>query len=255
MTVVLAAVDESAVADDVLAVGHTFADLLDADLQVLHVRDRDPIAGIVEAGSAPGVALVVIGARRSDDEHRLLGHVALAVVAQLERPVLVVPPAPVPPAGVGSAERRRVQRVLVPLEGSIESSAPVADALEAFHAAGVELVLLHVFDVDTVPRFWDQSSHADESYAAEFASRWCDQPAADLHLRRGAAPEVVVEVARAEEVDLVALAWTRDLGPGRAAVVRAALAGAEVPVLLVPVPAALTDPDRSGPSAGGEPRG
>ncbi len=195
--------------DEVVGLARVFAELLGSDLDVVQVDDVD---GIVEAAAAEDVEAVVIGARGADE-----------VVGRLHCPVLVVPD------GAGPS----IRRALIPLEGSAESSEPVADTLERLHAAGVELVVLHVFDASTVPRFWDQSAHADASYASSFASRWCDQPAAALHLRRGAAPEVVADVARSEEVDLIALAWTQDLSPGRAAVVRAALA-AEVPVLLVP---------------------
>jgi hypothetical protein len=56
-----------------------------------------------------------------------------------------------------------------------------------------------------------------------------------MTLRSGVAEESIADVARDERVDLVALAWSRQLDPGRAKIVRSTLRHAGVPVLLVPV--------------------
>jgi hypothetical protein len=82
--------------------------------------------------------------------------------------------------------------------------------------------------------------YSAESYGAAFVSRWCTEPGVDLHLRRGAAAVEIVHAAIAEGVDMIALVWSQDFGPGRAQVVRAALSQAGVPVLLIPAPQAAS---------------
>jgi hypothetical protein len=56
-----------------------------------------------------------------------------------------------------------------------------------------------------------------------------------LENRVGNAEELVPLVADETAVDIIALGWTQQLAPGRAPIVRAALARAKVPVMLVPV--------------------
>lgn len=254
MSVILAAVDDSDVASPVLTTARTLADQLAGTLRAIHVReppspaagmaaaaaedlditldelDGDPIEALVAAVGVSHAALVVVGARGSPEGPRPCGHVALAVAEQVAAPVLVVPPDGVRDAGAP------LRRAIVPLEGSPESSAAVTVALGALAEAGVEVTVVHVFDADTVPRFWDQSSYAEESFAAEFAARWCADPDVPIRLRRGAAATAVLEVAAAEEADVIALGWSQDLSPGRARTVHAVLDRATVPVLLVPVP-------------------
>jgi nucleotide-binding universal stress UspA family protein len=250
MNRVLAAIDETTAARTVLATAAVFADLLGASVHALHVRDPaarsgtvpaagaapltvvdgDPVTEVIRAVEQPDVTLVVLGATAWPTGPRPVGHVARAVLEAAGKPVVVAPLDGGPPAG------RAIDRALIPLEGTRETSASVADALRQLIGAGVEPVAVHVLDPSTVPRFWDQPSHAAESYAAEFTSRWCTEPGVDLRLRRGAPADEVVRAAVAEGVDLIALVWSQDLGQGRAQVVRAALAQAGVPVLLIPAP-------------------
>ena len=98
-------------------------------------------------------------------------------------------------------------------------------------------MVLHVFDAQTVPKFWDQHAHAGQAWGQEFLARYCALPRARLELRSGAAAEHVVKVAGAEQADMIALAWSQRLEPGRALVVRRAVLDAGVPVMLVPMPA------------------
>jgi len=132
---------------------------------------------------------------------------------------------------------RRIRRVLLPLDGTARSAAAVAEAAERFARGGAELVVLHVFDTQTVPKFWDQQAHAGQAWEQEFLARFCALPGARLELRSGTAAEHVAQVAVAEQADMIALAWSQRLGPGRAAAVRRTIAEAEVPVMLVPMPA------------------
>ena len=152
------------------------------------------------------------------------------VAQRSAKPIVLVP---------AGAQRlpRRIRRVLLPLDGTARSAAAVAEAAERFARGGAELVVLHVFDAETVPKFWDQHAHAGQAWEQEFLARYCALPGARLELRSGTAAEHVAKVAAAEQADMIALAWSQRLEPGRAAAVRRTILEAEVPVMLVPMPA------------------
>jgi hypothetical protein len=152
------------------------------------------------------------------------------VAQQSAKPVVLVP------AAVRDVPSR-IRRVLLPLDGTARSAVAVAEAAERFARGGVELVVLHVFDAATVPKFWDQHAHSGQAWEQEFLARYCALPGARLELRSGAAAEHVVKVAGTERPDMLALAWSQRLEPGRALVVRRAVLDTGVPVLLVPMPA------------------
>jgi len=181
---------------------------------------------VIRALNQPGT---VTGVLAGDEMSRPVWQ---PVAQQSAKPVVLVPAA---------ARRlpRRIRRVLLPLDGTARSAAAVAEAAERFARGGVELVVLHVFDAQTVPKFWDQHAHAGQAWEQEFLARYCALPGARLELRSGAAAEHVVKVAGTEQADMIALAWSQRLDPGRAAAVRRTVLDAEVPVMLVPMPADL----------------
>jgi Universal stress protein family len=152
------------------------------------------------------------------------------VVRDAAKPIVVVPE---------MAERVRpmISRVLVPLDGTPEAAAAVAQAVGLFAGAGIDVVVLHVFDASTVPRFWDQAAHARRAWEEEFMTRFCAQPGARLELRSGTAGQQVLDVAATEGVDLITLGWSQRLDPGRAQTVRRTVLEAAVPVMLVPLAA------------------
>ena len=131
-----------------------------------------------------------------------------------------------------------IGRALIPLDGTPESATAVAKTIRLLAHAGVDLVVLHVFDATTVPKFWDQPGHAAQVWQNEFLARYCDQPGARIRLRSGVLGEHVVDVvdvAATEHVDLIALGWSRRLYEDRAHTIRRTLHDADVPVLVVPI--------------------
>ena len=56
----------------------------------------------------------------------------------------------------------------------------------------------------------------------------------EMELRRGRPARMILETARERDVDMVLLAWSRVLDDVHGAVVYEVLAGAEVPVMLIP---------------------
>jgi hypothetical protein len=156
------------------------------------------------------------------------------VAQQSGKPVVLVP------AGVRDAPPR-ISRVLMPLDGTAQSADAMAVTAGQLARAGVELVVVHVFDSGTVPMFWDQHAHEGWAWGQEFLARYCAQPGARLELRSGPAAEHMLDVAVSERADMIALAWSQQIEPGRALVVRHLVRNADVPVLLVPFAALRQD--------------
>jgi hypothetical protein len=150
------------------------------------------------------------------------------IAQQSAKPVVLVP-------AEAQDQPPRIRRVLLPLDGTAQSA--VAETAEQLACGGAELVVLHVFNIETVPRFWDQHARAGQAWGQEFLARYCALPGARLELRSGAAADHVVKVAGAEQAGMIALAWSQRLEPGRALVVRRTVPDAGVPVLLVPMAA------------------
>jgi hypothetical protein len=208
-------------------VGVALADLLDAGLREIGGRAGRPAkaaaAAVLRELEAPDVLLGVL----ADG----VGHDAMAsrLIRDSTKSLAVVP------ATVRRASPMVISRVLMPLDGTWEAASAVARTSELLAHAGVDLVVLHVFDEATAPRFWDQAAHAREAWAAEFLARYCPHPGVRLELRSGAPGGQVVTAAVEEGADLIALGWSQRLGHDRARTVRRTISAATVPVLLVPV--------------------
>ncbi|HET9188199.1 MAG TPA: universal stress protein [Acidothermaceae bacterium] len=181
------------------------------------------VQGILDDVASADVALIALPYSPGH-----AAHLVTDVIQRCPRPVLVVPVLKRP------LETIEVDRVLVPLNGTALSADTVAEAVDMFCAHGIDVVVLHVFDESTVPKFWDQAEHARKSWAEEFLARFCDRPNARLELRSGAPGANIVDVAVAEHADLIALGWAQNLSPGHARAIRAALANSAIPVLLLP---------------------
>jgi nucleotide-binding universal stress UspA family protein len=246
---VLAALDNSAAAKPVLATAVTLAELFDAELEALHVRDEGdrvaagaaaaagvplreirgvPVERLINAGNRDDVAALVLGARGGRFGKRPLGSTAVAVATSVPKPVAIVPPDATHPG--------RLHRVLVPLEGTVSTSLAPRAVIELARDAHLDVVVLHVLEEDSLPSFTDQPQHEESAWADEFLARYClwGMEAATLEMRVGRREEVVPAVAEEVGADLIALGWTRQLAPGRSPVVQAALART-VPVVLIPV--------------------
>jgi nucleotide-binding universal stress UspA family protein len=150
------------------------------------------------------------------------------VISAAKKPIVVVPP------DVAAAGSQPFHRLLVPLEGSDASSRAVLDGLVPLLADDVELIVLHVFTPDTMPRFLDRPSRDVSTLSREFAARHCP-PASRVELRTGSVSGHVDVLCHAEAADLVVLSWSQTRDPGRATVIRNVLGRATVPILLLPV--------------------
>lgn len=197
---------------------------LELDVERSPLPSTDAVDHILHAVDGPETALVALP-YTAGHAARLVGR----IIQRCAKPVLVVP------TGRGTRAATSIDRVLVPLDGTETAADTVATTVGMFCAAGVDVVVLHVFDAATLPKFWDHAEHARQSWAREFLARYCSEPAARLELRSGAAGQNVLEVAAAEHADLIVLGWSQNLSAGHAGTVRTTLARTTNPVLLLPV--------------------
>ena len=252
---VLAALDQTAAASPVLAASEEIARLFAADVAAVHVGEdgaqqvRDLAAHhgapLAELKGAPGRRLaealendeeavaLVVGTRCLPEGDREIGSTALEVVTTVHKPVFAIPPEL--PGDFA------VRRVLVPLEGSLTTSYAPYAALDIPGAEQVEVVILHVLEEEELPAFSDQPQHEWEAYGREFLARYSLWPFEHVRLetRVGRAEQHILPVARETHADLIALAWTQELAPGRATIVRDTLRRGNIPILLVPVTTAV----------------
>jgi nucleotide-binding universal stress UspA family protein len=226
MSHILAAVqdgpNESAVSGVAAAIGHVVGSAV-RRLDLPAGSSPDQSARVVlTALEDPSALLAVLTAERSARA------TCWVVMQHAAKAIVLVPP---------NAPRRAetIGRVLVPLDGTPESAAAVSRTVDLLANAGVDLVALHVFDADTVPRFWDQPAHAASAFTAEFLARNVPPTGARLELRSGSPGEHIVDVAAAEGADLIALGWSQQLDPGRARTVRRCVQDSTVPIMLIPV--------------------
>ena len=255
MTRVIAAIDNSAAAEPVLAAAAAAARAFGAEVDAVHVvedghetADRETRAAALElrllegptvdalvaAAQAEDVEALVLGTRGTPIGARPAGHTALRIVGAVTKPVMVVPPSCLP--------RPRLRRVLLPLQASRTTTVVPASMIDLAQDADLELIALHVHDESSLPRFTDQPQHETAAWADEFLARYCPSgiDSVRLELRVGQVEKEVLAAAAEHDVDAIALGWNRELRPGRAAVVREALAQCPVPLLLVPVTALVT---------------
>jgi nucleotide-binding universal stress UspA family protein len=246
---VIAAIDDSAASHPVLDAALALAGMFDARVEAIHVREGDgahvaraiataggvayrevdgPVEkALIEEASVRDVVGLVLGARATPGGRRPAGHTALNVILSADKPVVVVPPeARVP---------REFDRVLVPLDGSSESSHAVAELIRLACRGELDVLILHVLDAASIPLFEDQPQYEMEAWIQEFLTRHCPSRTARAEVRVGVPGQEIMTVAREAGSDLIALGWSQDLGPRRAAVVTEVLQHATVAVLLLPL--------------------
>ena len=250
MTTVLAALDSNTSGRPVLNTAIALADLYDSTVTCLHVREDalsaapelaraagvevrevsgSPVEQIVNAAQDPDVAALVLGARGVHGGPQPAGHTALEVITRIPKPVAVVPPHAQPP--------ERIDRILVPLEGTSKGSQALDETIRLAHRRGLEVLVLHVHSPATVPAFSNHEPHSTLAWEREFLTRHISTPHDRITLLRrlGVAADDVVAVAHETGPDLIVLAWGQDLAPGHARVVSETLAHSDIPVLLLPV--------------------
>jgi nucleotide-binding universal stress UspA family protein len=250
MKKVLATLDNSLAGRPVITAALSFAKLVDADVEALHVRsngDRTArstaenagiplrissgpvVERLVQAAEAGEVVAVAIGSRGTPVGRHPLGSTASALLAKLEKPILIVPP--------DASPQPAIRSVLVPIEASVSASLAPRAIIELAKDAEVEVHALHIHDQESIPAFTDQPQHEHPAWAEEFLHRYCPWGLGSVRLetRVGRIGELVPRVAEECGCDLIALGWSGQLSRERAPVVRETLERSRLPVLLIPV--------------------
>ena len=260
MNTVLAALDTSPSAGEVLDTARRVARLTDATVIALHVRGHagQVVTGLSSMADQAGVALRVVDGppgptlvaalRQPDAVAAVIGGcapsrravprawpVARALLQRTDTPVVVVPS--------GSGSTGEIRRLLVPLEGSDVSSRSVLEQLVPLVAADVDIEVLHVFTATTVPTMLDQPTYDLGTLGREFL-RHHFPDAGTIEFRTGAIVDQVARVCIEHHMDLIALSWSQSPSPERGLVIRGVLEGASRPVLLLP------DASRRAPPSG-----
>lgn len=244
---VVAAVDVSPAALPVLQTARQLAARLGRPVRAVHVAEEGEAPGDmrelaaqaqVELVVVPGrpidvltsfatvedVEVIVVGARALPAARHAMGHLSTSMLSSVTTAAVFVPP------DAPSADRP-IRRVLTPLDDDPRCGAAVEPVVRDLRAAGCEVIGLHVFESHTVPQFLDHPGHGTATWRDEFARR---HGIAEMELRRGPPARMILATARDRDVDLVLLAWSRVLDDVHGAVVYDVLAGAEVPVMLIP---------------------
>jgi nucleotide-binding universal stress UspA family protein len=248
MSKVIAAIDNSAASQPVLAMGRAIAAAFGASVEVLHVVEEDgdetaravaaaagshvrtlsgdPVDVLPMAAAEEDVVAVVLGARGRPGGQRPAGHLAMTLAALTDKPVVVVPPGAHPP--------EQLHTVVVAMKGSLGKARALRRSIEFVASAGLEIVVVQVQDEDAIPSFSDQIQHETEDYAKEFFARHrIDAPQMRLELRIGVPAVEVLAAIESAHAELVAVGWPQTDDPSRGAVAREIVERSPVPILLV----------------------
>jgi hypothetical protein len=247
---VVAALDTVAEADPILDTAVRIGEIAGADVEAVHIRstrqesvsalnlcaarritplhvlDGPVEATLFRALNAADVQAAVLGTRSSQGAPHL-GHIAAGILRHLNKSMVFVPH--------GVVLSGDIRRLVVPLEGTEISSRPVRSLLKRIESKNIELVVVHVFTEETLPKMLDRPYRDLEMIGQQFIARHCP-PATDIRLRQGPVAAAVNEVtAEGGDCDLVVLSWSQDLSAGRAKVIREVLGSSVAPVLVLPV--------------------
>ena len=243
---IVACIDNSVASRPVVDAACALARILGGSVEALHVKEDgtrvvrataegagvplcetsgDPVEQIIATASADDVAAVVLGARDLP-ARRSAGHVAQQLASSVDIPVLIVPPEARPP--------ERIHRVLIAMEGTSAKARPLREAVELASAEELEIIVVHVDDEASIPRFDDKVQYETDEYVNEFLARYLPGARnATVELRVGVPADEILRTVDAVSPDLLALGWPHTDDPRRGKVAHELLDRSRVPVLLV----------------------
>jgi hypothetical protein len=172
--------------------------------------------GVLRRAGRPGVTAVVLPVGPPPSTR------FWEVARRSSLPVVGVPP---------GARCHPWREVLLPLDGTVDSSWAVARVLPGLGAAGARLAAVHVVAAASYPEFCDQVAHHAPAWHDEFLRRHLPEGSA-LEVRHGVPADQVAAELESSGADVVVLGWSQSLDPSRASVVRSMVVG-PVPVVLL----------------------
>ncbi|MFZ4514950.1 MAG: universal stress protein [Acidimicrobiia bacterium] len=244
---VVAALDNSDTASQVVHTAQHVATTLGLPVRALHIREdgdrtahavaraagmdletKDGNAADILATRAEEGDLVVLGSRNRLQPGEPFGHVARDVMTNSNAPIMLVPPDPLPSSTVTT--------LLVPLDGSADSESTLELVCEWFSHTLCPVVTLFVFEDRNLPPFGDHIQYETEAWIAEFAARHCtSKPDVHVELRVGNPIDRVITVAHEHHANYIVIGWKQSLEPGHALILRGLLERSRTPILLLPL--------------------
>jgi nucleotide-binding universal stress UspA family protein len=250
VSIIVAAIDNSAAATPVLKTALALAPVFGARVEALHVADQEgitaracaaglhvplrtvpgpPVEAVIRATAADDVVAVVLGTRNRPVATPVAGHTAPSVASATAKPVILVPPSWAVPA--------TLSRVLVGIKGTPRRARALKRTVELAGAAGLELFVVHVDQEDSIPLFSDQVQYETELYVGEFLARYLPGTGDNVRvqLRTGVAADEILAAADEVDAHLIAIGWPHSLDPERGHVAREIAARSRRGVVLVAV--------------------
>lgn len=176
--------------------------------------------------------------------HGGLGPVAEAVLCEAPCPVVLVRP-------TRGLRPWTLRQILLPHDGTPATAIATHQALDLAEQAGAQVIVLHVAaphpeptpeqGAIAGPRYLDQPQHEWPAWVDEFLTRMRalghapETLALRVLLGKGEPGAEIVRVAESQQADLIVLAWRGYLEAARAATVKAVIAAAPCPVLILRV--------------------
>jgi nucleotide-binding universal stress UspA family protein len=206
-----------------------------------------PADVIVREAAARHTVLIIMSIPVStDDPLHAIGSVVEDVLRTASCPVVLV-------RSIPSRHPWALHQLVLPHDGTPTSAAAIAPAADLASRASADLVVLHVATPGaeqpaesgtfTTPRYIDQPQHEWPAWSREFLERargLCNPANIEkirLVLVHGEASAAILEFARRNASDLIALAWRGSLDPGRAQTIQRVIRDANCPVIIFRVQA------------------
>jgi nucleotide-binding universal stress UspA family protein len=201
---------------------------------------------IVREAAARHTVLIVMCAARPDGPKHAFDSALEDVLRTAPCPVVLVP-------AIRTRHPWALRQLVLPHDGTPTSAAAIAPTAELASQADADLVVLHVATPGAerpvepgtfvVPRYLDQPHHEWPAWSREFLERvrGLGHPAniekVRLVLAHGEAGAAILEFARHNASDLIALAWRGSLEPERAQTIQRVICDASCPVIVFRVQA------------------
>ena len=245
-TVVLIHVGREALAPDEL-LGRMRLSAEDVRGLVIDQCTGSPADAVVrEAAARHTVLIVMCTPAQPDRPLQAFGSVLGDVLQTAPCPVVLVP-------SIGGRHPWALRQLVLPHDGTPTSAVAIAQTADLASRAGADLVVLHVATPGAerptesgtfvVPRYLDQPQHEWPAWSREFLERvrGLVYPAniekIRLVLAHGEASAAILEFARRNASDLIALAWRGSLEPERALTIQRVIRDASCPVIVFRVQA------------------
>jgi len=185
--------------------------------------------------------LIVLAYDRAIDRGGWIDPTAEKVLVECRGPILLVP-------DDWASNEWRLERILVPHDGTPTTSAAIGPAIDLAAEARAELIILHVAEVRrerpsepgtlTVPRYIDQPQHEWEVWTTEFRDRLCARAVhrvevRKIQVRHGEPAGEIERFAEEVEADLVVVGWRGQLDHQRARTMKGLIENSTAPLLLL----------------------